>query len=243
MNTRARLTLLLIASLFGANLVAQAQPRELSVTRTFDLNWISSKDAAQLIGPYAMSGLGAVFEAGSIRAVTVHGPASLIRTADSLLRVFDAPPAMVTLRFKLLAPSDQPGIVPELRDVAQELSEIFGAKGYRMIGEAVARVGERNDYTITMNSETGQVMLMGSVGRVMKGSGQPQINMNISARSVPVMSSSDTTGMQMAGLQQLLGSLEFINTGMTVPIGHTMVLGAGGSADAKSLVLVVTPEL
>ena len=243
MNPRTRLALLLIASLSSASLAAQSRSGEPIVTRTFELNWITSKDAAQLIDPYAMGQDAAVFEAGSIRGVTVRGPASFIRTADSLLQVFDGRPAMVTLRFKLLAPSDRPGNLPELREVEQELGEIFGAKGYRLIGEAVARVGERNDYTLTMSSESGPIMLSGMLGRLMKGSQQPYINMTIEARSVPVMTNSDSTVVQMAGLQQLLGSLQFIDTGMTIPIGQTLVLGAGGSADAKSLVLVVKPEL
>lgn len=241
--TRNSARLIMTALLGPVALVAQDRTAEPTMTRTFELNRINSKDAAQLIGPYAMSGQGAVFEAGSIRAVTVQGPASLIRTADSLLKIFDGQSAMVTLRFTLLAPSDRPGSMTGLQGVEQELKEIFGTSGHRVVGQATARVGEHNSFTVIMNAEGGHINLSGSLGRLMKGSGEPSIGLTLSARSMLQPVASDTANLQMGGLAELFNSREFIDTGMIIPIGHTLILGAGGSADADALVLIVKPEI
>lgn len=233
----------LIALLAVAPVAAQSNPRTTpgtseAVVRTFPLRHLRSKDAAQLIAPYALPGM--VFEAGStVQGITVRDtPANLARI-DSILRAFDLPPQTVALRFQVIASTKTPTTDPRMEGIEPSLRQLFSFAGYRLVGEGTTVVGESGDYQLTLAGDGRVFTIRGDVGPVTRGT-DPVVRVTI-AMSGAAPSTSDSA--KAAGmLASFLGAM--ISTELTLPIGHLAVLGSGteGVGDGV-LILVVRPEL
>lgn len=234
---------LLVALVAVAPLAAQSKPRPQpsrseQVVRTFPLRHLRSKDAAQLIAPYALPGM--VFEAGTaVQGITVRDtPANLARI-DSILRVFDLPPQTVALRFQVIASTKTPTTDRRMEAIEPSLRQLFTFAGYRLVGEGTTVVGESGEYQLTLAGDGRVFTIRGDVGPVTRGA-DPVVRVTI-AMSGAAPSTSDSA--KAAGmLASLLGAM--ISTELTLPVGHLAVLGSGteGVGDGV-LILVVRPEL
>jgi hypothetical protein len=206
--------------------------------RTFPLRHLRSKDAAQLIAPYAIPGM--VFDAGStVQAITVRDtPANLARI-DSILREFDLPPQTVALRFQVIASTTTPTADSRMRAIEPSLRQLFSFAGYRLVGEGTTVVGESGDYQLTLAGDGRVFTIRGDVGPITRGDA-PAVRMAIAMNGAAPATSDSAKAAGM--LASFFGSM--ISTELTLPLGSLAVLGSGteGVGDGV-LILVVQPEL
>jgi hypothetical protein len=236
--------LILFAVLLGtAPLTAQSgNPPSFSMSetevRTFPLRHLRSKDAAQLIAPYAIPGM--VFDAGSsVQAITVRDtPANLARI-DSILRAYDLPPQTVALRFQVIASTTTATTDARMQAIEPSLRQLFSFAGYRLVGEGTTVVGESGDYQLTLAGDGRVFTIRGDVGPITRGD-TPAVRMAIAMTGAApsISDSAKAAGM----LASMFGSM--ISTELTLPLGSLAVLGSGteGVGDGV-LILVVRPEL
>ena len=242
MRIRSTVLVLLLATAASAFAQQTADRRTATVVstdlseRTFKLVHLAPGDAAKLVAPYVHPMYGAgVFEAGNIRAITVRETPSMLTRIESLLKEHDRSPATVVLRFQLIAAESTQSRDPAIAAVESQLRTLFRFPGYRLLSEATAMAGMYSEFNLLIPAGDERLELKGSVLSVSPAAPDPNVYLRVSLeRPVPVVEAG--TGKVMAG--GLLG------TGLTVPLGQTVVLGSttpGGRIQA--LILVVRPEI
>ena len=219
-----RFVSLLIFSLasFGATQAVSAQaPRDVMIVSTIPLRYLEPEAAAMFVGPYIQLGEGmASVAGGNIRGVTLRANAEVTRRIESLLREQDHARASVVLRFQLIRTSDSVQHDPALVDVDATLRSLLRFKGYRLAGEALTVVDDREDFRAGL---PGRLSVSGSVEAIDSTDGRVKLQISLSGDS------------RVATRETL------ISTGLTVPIGQTVVLGTS-NADGTTYVLTVRPE-
>jgi len=252
-----RTALLMVASaLTTALLAAQAVPtpptrpidrelilaREL-VTRTIQLRNLKAVDAARLVSPYVRSPQAGVYEAGSVQAITVIETEQVLARIDSLIREIDRSPAVLSFRFQVIAANDTPGRDPAIESLDATLRGLFRFKGYHLIGEGTTSASESEGFSLTIAAGEDRFVLNGEVLAV-----QPHL-----AQALGV---SPTTGggvrvrVRLARMSggtyqgKPMESESLLSTGLTVPLGQTVVLGSGAPGGPnQALILTVRPEI
>jgi hypothetical protein len=205
--------------------------------RTYKLVHLNPSDAAKLIGPYVNSypGISGVYDAGSMRAITVRETPPILARIEALLKEHDRAPVTIVLRFQLIAAESTQTRDPAIAAVESQLRNLFRFPGYRLLSEATATAGTNEGFNLLIPAGEEHLQLGGSIVSVNSGEGEPSVHLRVSLeRPAPVID--PKTGSVMAG--GLLG------TGLTVPIGQTVVMGSttpGGKIMA--LILVVRPEI
>lgn len=217
------------------------------ITRSYALDHLDADAAAKLISPYVGNIGGAVYSAGkSIPALTVtvpRGQDAVLATVDSLLRVFDRAPRSVTLRFQLVVTTDQATADPRLSEVQDALKSLFSFRGYRLLAEGTTVVGEREDFGVTMSGDQSRFLVMGDIGKIQGGERQRPV-VHLSVRLVDAGGPGKDSTSMAKGMLALFPGGQAISTGLTVPIGQTVVLGSGTTnGQSGVLILVVKPEL
>ena len=210
--------------------------------RTFTLSRLSADQAARLIGPYAAGAGEGVFPGASSHEVTVRAPQQVLLVVDSLLREHDKTPTPVTLTFQLYAATDGGG--DELpADIGSALHSMFRFKGYRLISQGSVTTNEDQSFFVTLgaNQASGAATLYGVRGNVesVTGTGKGTLPLTIRLSQVSPANAAD-----------------ILSTGLTVPLGQTVVLGsgavrlvdmpapgAGSSVSMQALILAVHPDV
>jgi hypothetical protein len=223
--------------------VSAQDPRNLDI-RTFKLRNMRPDDAAKLLSPYVTSPGGGVFEAGSVGAITVRETYTTLTLIDSLLKIHDKARAVVSMRFKLIAALDSSMRDPAVDDIDAELRKLFKFRGYELIGEGTMLSEEMTDFMTTISTRprsagrdlrTGKDVMFSETFRIrgwMDG-----ITGTGSDRSIRVQ-----VTVQDAGSDN-----ELLRTGLTLPIGQTIILGSAKptvvSGSRGALILVVQPDV
>jgi len=232
MSTRTciRHAVVILAFALPATLPAQEPQLE---TRTIQLRNLRANDAARLVSPYIRAARGGVYEAGDLQAITVVESAQTIARIDSLIRENDRAPAVLVFRFQLIAADDTPGRDPAIASIDSTLRGLFRFKGYRLLGEGTTSAGENETFSMTIAGGDDRFALTGDVVAVRAGpNGSTRLRVRL-ARATP--GTYEGKPMQSETL---------LSTGLTVPIGQTIVLGSaapGGSNQA--VILAVRPEV
>jgi hypothetical protein len=221
-----------VTALGAVPLAAQRQPQatpEPMTVRTFMLQRLTQREAADLITPY-VSGAEGVFTAGEgVRGVTVRGRRGTLVTVDSILRANDRPAGTIRLRFQLIAAVDSAGPVqPAIADVDAALRGLFSYKGYRFMGEGAVMVKEGFEgfnLTISIN-DMERYIVAGSVRQLELEAPTPTAQLQVSLRGP---------------LQQ--GGSTLLFTQVPVSIGKTLVVGSSARIQASgTMILVVRPD-
>jgi hypothetical protein len=215
-------------------------PRDLSV-KTFTLRNLKPDDAAKLLGPYVTAPGGGVFEAGSIGAITVRETFTNLKLIDSLLTIHDRPRAVLSMRFKLIAALDSSVRDPAIDDIDAELRKLFKFRGYELIGEGTMLSEEMTDFMTTVSTKPrsigkdrdGKDMMFGETFRIrgwMDG-----ISGTGADRSIRVS----------VTVQDASNDSELMRTGLTLPLGQTVILGSAKPTMGTrgALILVVQPQI
>ena len=243
MRTRAgiRLTLFLAFVLPLATAFAQEPPRpEPLVVRTFTLRHLSAEAARTLVAPYTSTPGFATVGPPGIAVITVRAQESTLTTIERILAEYDRPPATITFRFQLIVATDAPSqpdtsiarVVPLLRD-------LFRFGGYRLLSHAAinALAGGSSSQTVGTGADRMRLDVNVDHAEVQGTGGSVRIRVGLSRTSGTVTS----TGAPR--------SETLLSTGLTIPLGQTVVLGSAVSElgerfpDAKALILTVQPEL
>ena len=236
-----RKSILVALLAMGLAPAASAQdPRDLAI-RTFKLRNMKPDDAAKLLSPYVVSPGSGVFEAGSVGAITVRETFTTLTLIDSLLRVHDRPRAVMSMRFKLIAALDSSMRDPSIEELDAELRKLFKFRGYELIGEGTMLSEESTDFMTTVSTKPR------SIGKDVHGKDMMDYE---TFRIRGWMDGVTGTGSERTirvsvTLQDAGSNSELLRTGLTLPIGQTVILGSakptrGGRG---ALILVVTPEI
>lgn len=205
--------------------VAQQTSSPLAV-KTFDLHNLRPDDAAKLLSPYVQTAGGGVYDAGSLHAITVRETPLVLAVMDSLLRAHDRAPATIILHFQLIAARDSNETDARIQGLNAALRSLFRFRGYRLLAEGSTTAQESQSFALTMLGGTEQFVINGQTGTFARAGGGGSVRVNVSLQDLG------------RGRMQLLG------TGVTIPIGQTVVLGsAAAGTDLPALILVVQPTL
>jgi hypothetical protein len=215
--------------LLASPVAVVAQEPTVSV-KTFPLHSLRPDDAAKLIAPYVQSAQGGVFDAGAIRAITVRETPPVLARIDSLLREHDRPREVLVLRFQLIAALDTapPRADPSIATIDSVLRRLFRFGGYRLLAEGTTTAEERNEFSLTMVANERQFSLAGFVEAVETTAGRSTAGLTITL--------SDNGWLQGGSHPTRLFS-----TGLTMPLGQTLVLGSAAAASDKSPTLILAP--
>lgn len=237
---------ILVLLLLAAPLSAQSQRTAATATkaspapqpdlteRTYKLVHLNPRDAAQLVAPYVHPVYGgSVYEAGSIRAITIRETPAALSRIEALLKEHDSPAVTLVLRFQLIAAENTQNRDPAIAAVEAQLRDLFRFPGYRLLSEATATASAGEQFNLLIPADDERFQLNGHVMSVSTAEGDQTARLRVSLeRPVPVA---------LQG-KALPGSI--LGTGLSVPIGQTVVLGSstpGGNIQA--IILVVRPEI
>lgn len=248
MKTRIAVACLILALVVPASLQAQqadvdgrfvSQRAELEV-RTFTLRQLAPMDAASLVSPYIVSPDGGVFAPGNgvTRAITVRETARVLARIDSVLAMLDRPRPTVRLRFQLIAAQEQGGERdPRIASLDSTLRDLFRFQSYRLLAQTAVAVGEWKEFAQSFGAEDQQLYLSGVINAVTTDADSARVSLEVALSRPPVTGDLRTDRNPASGARVL-------STGLSIPIGQTVVLGSGASGKGvQALILVVTPEL
>jgi hypothetical protein len=251
----ARAVRAVLCAIIAAPLAAQDAPL---VTRTIPLHHLRAADAARLISPYVTATKGAVYEAGAVRAVTVTETAATLARIDSIVRQNDLSPAVLVFRFQLIAADDTPGRDPAIDSLDAMLRGLFRYKGYHLLGQGTATAAEAEPFSLTIAAGEDRFALFGEVvtvqtaparsanrgdqpllivdGALVSDAGRDVGSVRVRVRLARAAGA--TYQGKPAEAETLLA------TGLTVPLGQTVVLGSAAPGGRnQALILVVRPDI
>jgi hypothetical protein len=199
---------------------AIAQTSEAIPVRTFSLQQLDVQSAAKLLAPYLQSPASGAFEAGrSTGVITVRGTTRELHTVDSLLRIFDHPKRTMLLRFQLLEPTDFNTTDHRIVEASAALREVAPSPGYRLVGEGIARIEDREDFEMSISGSGMRYALTGHAQSSSDGPQGIQLGIRLSQ-----MAEGFQTGVPSAFSQTVLFS-----TTVTLINKQIVVLGSAAS--------------
>jgi hypothetical protein len=207
--------------------------------RTFHLAYLPPDQAAKLVSPYVQGANSGVFSAGAgIHAITVRATNGVLQTVDSVLKANDRAPATVVLRFRLIAAEDSVEHDAAIADVDAALRGLFRFRGYRLLAEGATTVAAHTQgFTITLHAASeppglAQFTVNGMVGEVTGQGADRSVELQV-----------DLSGPGSPE-QAHAGGPTHLSTGLTLPLGQTVVLGSAAAAGrAGTVILAVRAEL
>lgn len=240
-------SMLVVAALFVAAPMSAQEAQTPLVTRTIPLRHLAAVDAARLVSPYIRSPQGGVYEAPAVRAVTVTETAANLARIDSLIRENDRSPTVLSFRFQLIAADDTPARDPALDSLDATLRSLFRYRGYHLLGQGTTTAGENETFTLTMTGGDDRFELVGDVITVQPGNGPLII---VDGAPQPGGSGSVRVRVRLGRLAggtyqgKPIASESLLSTGLTVPVGQTVVLGSAAPGGRnQAIILTIRPEV
>lgn len=184
--------------------------------RTYELHRLSKDEAMTLLQPYVGEG---GYLSASDTLITVREYARRLDEIAGILAKFDAAPAEVVLRFRVVEANGFTAQDSALADVEPLLRDLFRYRGYRLAREATVQVTEGGQFSHGAGSPT---VLTGKVERVTKAGSEHRVKVTVSLRAPG-------------------GAIE---SAVTAVAGKTLVLGSqkDGQSDG-AWILVLRPEV
>ncbi len=239
--------------LFAARTVV-AQSSDAVPVRTFSLHQLDVQSAAKLLSPYLQSPMAGAFESGrSAGVITVRGTNRELHTVDSLLRIFDRPKRTMLVKFQLLEPTDANTSDHRIVEASTALREVAPAAGYRLVGEGIARVEDREDFEMSISGSGARYALTGHAQSSSDGPQSIQLAIRLSQ-----MAEGFPTGVPSAFSQTVLFSttVSLINKQIVVlgsaasPLGPRAAVDTAAAAkrevpplSGRFIILTVRPEI
>jgi len=257
----------------GVSAAAGAQNAAPLVTKTIPLRHLRAIDAARLVSPYVRTAKGGVYDAGDgVQAVTVIETAPVVARIDSIIRANDRSPTVLVFRFQLIAADDTPARDPAIDSLEATLRSLFSYRGYHLLGQGTTTAGEGEGFSLTVAAGEERFGILGEVVRVQDGDRASGRAGNSPAGPLIVVDGAVANAEHAAavanaqqaardagstrvrvrltrvsgGPSQTKGSdgETLLSTGLTVPIGQTVVLGsAAPGGRTQALILTVRPEV
>lgn len=195
-------------------------------TRTYELSYLQNHEAGRLIAPYVYTdreGAPGTFEiAGS--AMTVRETPDNLQRIERMLAAFDVPQPLTMLHFQIIRANGAAPPDPAIAEVERELRRLFRFEGYELLAET--RVGVVEGAAIRQTARGGgeDFVIEGVVGAVRSRGERPAIALRLELW---------TDG----------GTSRPLQTEVTIPAGHAVVVGTLETAESGALILVVRAEV
>ena len=206
--------------------------------KTIPLHHLSNSDAVLLLTPY-VTGHGGVYPVGSsIRAVTVRGTAGTIAEVERLLAQYDRSPVTVSLSFQLIQADNSSRRDATLAGVDSVLRGVLKFTGYHLLTAAVVNVSEGSMASQTMTADGVDYRLSYELTEIAGANADATIRVRVSLQKV---------GLIAIGGARTVDPI-LLSTGVTIPLGHTVVLGSSAEAaspagENRALILTVRPQV
>ncbi len=197
-------------------------------TRTFELQYLQGYEAEQLIAPYVFSDR----ETNPGMMSSAQGAITVRETSDNLDKIarvidqYDRPKPTVMLTFQIIEADGASASDPAIADVERELRRLFRFEGYRLVAET----------QVAAIQGTGIRQLVGDEGRQQRFLIHSSVN--------EVRTGSDATTLTLDVALDAAGAGTILETSVTIPAGHAVVLGTGQAPGFDgALILVVRAEV
>jgi hypothetical protein len=149
----------------------------------------------------------------------------------AVLSQYDRDPASVTLNFQLIAAENTNTRDPGVAGLDSLLRNVLKYSGYRLLTTSVASASENGYVTQSLSADGDNFALAVTVSdlRVEGNDASVHLSVNLTRNAVP------SKGQAAAAV---------LSTGVTVPVGQTVVLGTSGIDNGqRALILTVRPQL
>jgi hypothetical protein len=216
-----------LAAVIAVMALVACQGESLS-TRTFDIQYLRGHQVESLLAPYVYTD-----REGSPGMMSVTDDAVTVReTADNLERIgrvlerYDRPRPSVMLHFQIIEADGAADSDPAIAEVERELRRLFRFDGYELVAET--QVGGIQGTALQQvvggwESQDG-FMIRGGVTEVRAGGDPPTVTVDVGLSA------------SRAG--------DILETTVTIPVGHSVVLGTASSPHYEgALILVVRAEI
>ena len=211
--------------------IGTASTREI-IVKTVPLHHFTSSEAVKLLSPYVQSPGGGVFEVSQfVRAVTIRETPKIFAEMMAVLSQYDRDPASVTLNFQLIAAENTNTRDPGVAGLDSLLRTVLKYSGYRLLTTSVASASENGYVTQSLSADGDNFTLAVTVSdlRVEGNDASVHLSVSLTRNAVP------SKGQAQASV---------LSTGVTVPVGQTVVLGTSGiDSGQRALILTVRPQL
>jgi hypothetical protein len=213
------------------------------VVRTVPLKHLSSIEAMRLLSPYSTTPGGGVYEVSpNVRAVTIRETPAVWTQMSAVLDRYDRESEMVSLTFSLIRADNTGRRDESLAGLDSLLRGVLKFTGYHVVSGAVIQIGEGSLSTQTLVTENNELMrLMCSIDQVNPDASPPTVQLHVTlskASSGQRVMSQGGQGGQRVGQPEM----NVLSTGLTIPMGNTVVIGSGSDGN-RGLILTVKPKL
>lgn len=205
------------------------------VVKTVTLRHLTSGDAVKLLSPYSVTAGGGVYGVPNVNAVTIRETPRIYNEMMAVLERFDREPAAVVLNFQLVAAEPTNTRDPAVAGIDSLLRNVLKFSGYRLLGTAVATTGENHIVTQTIAGDTETLSLSVEIRDVRVEGNDASVNLHVSLERPAAAPTANSPGH---------GRTDLLSTGVTVPMGQTVLLGTSASENGqRALILTVRPQL
>lgn len=196
-------------------------------TRTFELQYLRGGEAEQLIAPYVFTDREGApgMMSPSQGALTVRETADNLDKIGRVLAQYDRQKPTVMLTFQIIQANGAGASDPAIAEVEQELRRLFRFKGYELV------------------AETHVAAIQGTaIRQLVGGDGEPRFLIHSGVNEVRAGTEATTLTLDV-GLDAA-GAGTILETSVTIPAGHSVVLGTGQApALDGAVILVVRAEV
>ena len=202
------------------------------VVKTVPLHHFTSIQAVRLLSPYVQTAGGGVFEVASgVRAVTIREVPKILADMMTVLAEYDREPGTVTLSFQLVAAENTTTRDPAVASLDSLLRGVLKFSGYRLLGTSVATASENGRIAQTLSADGDALTLNVEVSDLRIEGNNASVRLDVDLWRAPNQAKGQLGGKVLA-------------TGVTVPIGQTVVLGTSATEGGqRALILTVRPQL
>jgi hypothetical protein len=219
------MTLPLLAALGG---MTGCQGPELD-TQTFEVRYLHSSDVSRMLEPYVFDDR----EGAPGKISTAQGAVTVRETEDNLAKIarvleqYDRPKPTVMLSFQIIEADGARPSDPAIAEVEAELRRLFRFEGYELMAETqvVGIQGTMIRQSVGISGDRGLFFIEGGVNEVRGlGSDTPTVGLSVQ--------------LSHGNMPNLL------HTSVTVPVGHSIVLGTAEAPRIDgAVILVVSAEI
>jgi type II secretory pathway component GspD/PulD (secretin) len=206
------------------------------VVKTITLRHLSSVEAMQLLQPYVQTKDGGVYAVPNVRAVTIREVPKVFAEMERVLASYDRSPATVTLNFQLIAAENTNTRDPAVAGLDSLLRGVLKYSGYRLLRTTVANASENERVSQALSGDQDSYTLRVLVTEIRTDGPEASVHLTVALEQ-------DMFVTTPVGKTPTAGK-DLLSTGVTVPIGHTVVLGAAAAGGGdRALILTVRPQL
>lgn len=198
------------------------------VVKTIPLRHLTSAEAVKLLSPYSTTPGGGVYDVPGVRAVTIRETAAVWLQITPVLERYDREPESVSVGFIIIRADTSGRTDPSLAGLDLTLRSVLRFTGYQAVSRPAVQVleGEMSMQSFVVGQQPLRVVC--TVERVNSDANPATAQLRVS------LSRSDTSTARRATPPDL----NIVSTSLTIPEGHTVVVGSG-SDGASSLILAV----